>query len=310
MKKIFFKTIKGGEFKKIKKERPGCWIHYELATEKDVKEAAKLTHLEYTDLSESLDIYELPRIEKENGATIIYIRVPVVKKRELLKYTELLTIVITKNYFITISKEKSEFISRFIEKYKNEPVTTTQSTKLLLKILALLSSDYTKRVRDIRDNIVKKTSQIDKITNELIVELLRYEEILEEYLLALTPTKNIITAILSGKYLKLYEEDKDLLDDLQISIQQSLDICNITLKNLVAMRDSYQIIFTNELNRVMKFLTGFTILLTIPNIVSGIYGMNVFLPLQKNPHAFTLLLLLIFALMFISYNIFKERNWL
>ncbi len=310
MKRVFFKAIKDKKFREIKKERPGCWIHYDNATKENLEEAAKLAQIDFADIADSLDIYELPRIERENGAIIIYLRIPFEKKKELLKHTELLTLIITKNYFITISKEKSEFIEQFLNKCKSQEVATTQATKLLLQILNLISASYTKKVRDIRDNIAKKTSQISKITNELIVELLKYEEILQEYLLSLTPTKNIIAAILSGTYLALFEEDKDLLDDLQISIQQSLDICNITLKNLVAMRDSYQIIFTNELNRAIKFLTGFTIILTIPNIISGIYGMNVGLPLQTSPHAFTLIILVIFGLMFISYNIFKERNWL
>ncbi len=310
MRKIYYKSVKDGKFKEIRRPRPGCWIHYDRAEEKDVEEAARLSHVNYEDLAESLDIYELPRIERENGTIIIYIRVPFSRKSELLKHTELLTITITKNYFITISKERSEFIERFVKKCRREAIATTQTTKLLLQILTLIAAQYTKRVRSIRDNIVKKTRRISKITNELIVELLKYEEILQEYLLSLTPTRNIIDAILSGKYLSLYEEDKDLLDDLKINIQQSLDICSITLKNLVAMRDSYQIIFTNELNRIMKFLTGFTIILTIPNIISGIYGMNVRLPLDKNPHAFLFLLILIFAFMFISYNIFKEKDWL
>ena len=310
MKSIFFKTIKDTQFRKISKERPGCWIHYDNVTKENLEEASKLAQIDFQDISDSLDIYELPRIERENGAVIIYLRTPVEKKRELLKHTELLTIIITKNYFITISKEKSDLIDAFIQAFKTQAIATTQATKFLLQILNLASNTYTKKVRKIRDNIVKKTNRISKITNEIIAELLKYEEILQEYLLSLTPTKNIINAILTGKYLALFEEDKDLLDDLKISIQQSLDICNITLKNLVSMRDSYQIIFTNELNRVMKFLTGFTIILTIPNIISGIYGMNIRLPIEKSPHAFSFLLLLIFGLMFISYNIFKERNWL
>lgn len=239
MKKILFKAIKDKKFREIKKERPGCWIHYDNATIKDLEEVAKLAQIDYQDIADSLDIYELPRIERENSATIIYLRIPFEKKRELLKHTELLTIIITKNYFITIAKEKSEFIEQLLQKYATQGITTTQTTKLLLKILSLISADYTKKVRNIRDNIVKKTSKISKITNEVIGELLKYEEILEEYLLSLTPTKNMITAILSGNYLPIFEEDKDLLNDLKISIQQSLDICNITLKNLVAMRDSY-----------------------------------------------------------------------
>jgi hypothetical protein len=42
------------------------------------------------------------------------------------------------------------------------------------------------------------------------------------------------------------------------------------------------------MNTVMKFLTGFTIIMMIPNIVSGIYGMNIPLPFQAEAHAFSI----------------------
>ena len=310
MKRVFFKAIKDKKFRKIKKERPGCWIHYDNATKESLEEATALSQIDFADIADSLDSYELPRIERENGAVIIYLRIPFERKKELLKHTELLTVIITKNYFITISKERSGFIEKFLEKVDPQSITTTQTTKLLLQMLWFISADYTKKVRSIRDNIVKKTSRISKITNEIIVDLLKYEEILEEYLLSLTPTKNIINAILSGNYLSVFEEDKELLEDLKISIQQSVDICDITSRNLKAMRDSYQIIFTNDLNRIMKFLAGFTIILTIPNIISGIYGMNVALPFQNNPSAFIFILLLVSVLTLVSLYIFKRKNWL
>ncbi len=307
MRSIFYKSLKDREVKRLDKIKRGCWIHFDEAGKTDVEEASKLAGIEYADISESLDIYELPRIEKENGAVIIYVRVPTEKQGEFLRHTKLITLIITSDYIITISKIKSSFIRLLLE---DPDLTTTQRTKFILKFFSYAAARYTNSIRRIRDDIVKKTSRVSRISNKIIVELLRYQEVLEEYHLALAPTRNIIQAIKDAGYLTFYEEDKDLLEDLQINIQQSLDICVVNLKNLVAMRDSYQIIFTNDLNRVIKFLTGFTIILTIPNIISGIYGMNVNLPLQESQWAFAFVIAFIIVSSVAVFRVFRDKNWI
>ncbi len=307
-RKIYFKSVKSKHFKELKKPIKGCWIHYDRTDQEIVKEVAGLAGIDYEDIKESLDIYELPRIEKEDGVVVIYLRFPCGRLGKFLRHTKLLTVIITRNYLITMGDK--EIVERLKEKVEKLNLTTTQQTKFLLQILKVMSDDYTRRVRLIRDKTVRNTAKTKKIKDEMIIELLRLEEVLQEYILALGPSKNIMNAILTGRFLILYEEDADLLDDLRISVQQSFDICNLTLKNLVAVRDFYQIIFGNDLNRVMKFLAGLTAILTIPTIVSGIYGMNVSLPWEREPMAFWYILGGMLMGMWLAYLIFRKRDWL
>ena len=55
---------------------------------------------------------------------------------------------------------------------------------------------------------------------------------------------------------------------------------------LTSTLDTCASIISNNVNNVMKFLTSVTILITIPTLVSSIYGMNVNLPFQSSPYAF------------------------
>lgn len=93
----------------------------------------------------------------------------------------------------------------------------------------------------------------------------------------------VINKIKSGKYLKLYDEEKELLDDLMIEVDQAFDMSNISNKILNEMTDSYDSIINNNTNSVMKFLTSYSIILTIPTIIFSFYGMNVPLPLTNLP---------------------------
>ena len=74
------------------------------------------------------------------------------------------------------------------------------------------------------------------------------------------------------------------------------------------MRDYYSTTLTNNLNRVITVLTVFTIFLTIPTVISSIYGMNIQLPQQNNQFIFLLLAgitILIWIIAFIGFKKWK-----
>lgn len=78
-----------------------------------------------------------------------------------------------------------------------------------------------------------------------------------------------------GKLIKLYEEDQDLLEDVLIEIHQAIEMCNIYSNILSGTMDAFASVISNNLNIVMKVLTVITIVMAIPNIIFGFYGMNV-----------------------------------
>ena len=70
--------------------------------------------------------------------------------------------------------------------------------------------------------------------------------------------------------------------------------------------DAYTSIINNNLNIIMKFLASMAIILSIPNIIYGMYGMNIPLPLQiylllkALPMLFIFLILWLMSLMSVS----------
>jgi magnesium transporter len=67
-----------------------------------------------------------------------------------------------------------------------------------------------------------------------------------------------------------------------------VDTCNTNMKSIKNLIEAYQIIFTNNLNNEIRILTYITVTLAIPTFIAGFYGMNINLPLQNHPHAFTI----------------------
>ena len=81
--------------------------------------------------------------------------------------------------------------------------------------------------------------------------------------------------IMRGRAVKLYDEDQDLLEDVLIEVKQAIDMANIHLNVLSGTMDAFASLINNNMNNVMKILASITLIISIPTVVSGIWGMNV-----------------------------------
>ena len=124
MIKTYFKRVGNEKLSQINSFKTGAWIHVEHATEEDISTLAELTGLDVIDLDDSLDRYEVPRIERQNGTVILFVRYPVDNIDDF--YTDILTIVLTKNHIITISPTECPIITKIIS-------SSSYTFKLIMK---------------------------------------------------------------------------------------------------------------------------------------------------------------------------------
>ncbi len=302
----FFKSLNDNEFIKSEEIRLHSWIHAFEASIEDLDKIMELTHIDFADLKDALDKYEIPRVEHEGANILIFTRHPA--EQELGLYTVTLTILLTPQYLVTISPHTSGVVDQILT--SSLRVTTEQTSKLLFHILLRITQEFNINIKRVRAIVLEQEKQLSDIDSVAIVNLTKSEEILNQYLTSLVPMRNLLEAISSGRFVHLYENDLDLLQDLTIAIRQSEDLCNVNIKSIQSLRDSYQIIFTNDVNKTIKRLTAIMIIFTIPMILFSFYGMNVVLPLSNNPWAFIVLLNLGIIGIIASIIIFLRKKWL
>lgn len=303
---IYDKKEHDEEFKKIETPEAGCWIHIEDATTNDINRMSKLIDLEYTDMYDCLDRYEIPRVEKIQEHVLIFTRHPVEVEGGL--YTTTFTIILTKDYFITICPQKSQIVENFVS--QKPKLTPLQKSKFLIYILLKITQEFTLQIKKIRTSVLKQEKKMSYVDSRDITSLTLHEEILNQYLSSLVPMRSVLESITSGRYTILYEKDQDLLEDLLNASIQSEDLCSINLRSIRSLRDSYQIIFTNQLNKTIKLLTALTIILSIPTMVASLYGMNVSLPIAEKKHAFSMIVTFITLISIVSLIFFQRKKWL
>jgi Mg2+ and Co2+ transporters len=305
MLEIYLKTDRDTEFQLIDKFRPGCWIYVKQATLEDLEKIIDITGLELADIRDSLDKYELPRIEHLGDSLILFVRHP--DEEEPGAYTNTLTIILRNDCIIAISPHRSGLIEQFIA--NNVAFDMAQTTKLILHILLKITQDYTSGIKKVRHSISEPRHE-NLVDSRVIVTLMENEEVLNQYLTSLVPMRNLLETMAAGRYINLQEQDMELVDDLMIALKQSEDVCRVNIKSIRSLRDSYQIMFTNNVNRTIKLLTALTVIVTIPTIIASIYGMNVPLPMQNSPHAFLGVICVTIIGTATAIFLFLRKRWL
>ncbi len=308
MIEYYYKTAKEDNFLSLPAPKEGCWIHINEATSGDLDVICQLTGLDMADVQDSLDRYEIPRIEKINNHTIIFTRHPIEQDLAVGLNTSTFTMVLTTHYFITISPEKNYFIHSFVA--KKGKLSTLQRSNLMINLLLKITQDFTSHIRKLRHSLLDQEKEMANVESEDIAILTRNEEILNQYLSALEPTRGVLEGITSGKYTDLYEKEQQQLEDLLNAVKQSETLCLIAVKAIRSLRDSYNILFTNNLHKTIKLLTSLTIILSIPTMIASIYGMNIELPIMGHKHAFIFILTFITALSVFALIVFRRKRWL
>ena len=157
---------------------------------------------------------------------------------------------------------------------------------------------------------IKIEREIHKsMKNKELVQLLELEKSLVYFSTALKANEVTLEKILRGRLLKLYDEDQDILEDVLIEIRQAIDMTSTYSGILSSTMDIFASIISNNLNIVMKSLTLITILMTIPNIITSFYGMNVELPFQHRGYLGLLFVSSIILLAtVIAWKIMSKKN--
>ena len=275
MIKIYKTTNIENKIKKIKRMSTDSWIDLENPTRDEINRVSERTEIDKDLINKMLDADELPRIEVDKNATLIVLDIPVIsEEREYI--THPLGIIITKsNYIITVSTKKIDILNDFKRNIVND-FKTAKKTRFVIQIFIKTINKYLRILKEINKDIDEKEDVLKKSTeNKDLIDLLKIEKTLVYFITSLKENAVVLNKLKNGNIISLYEGDADLLDDAVVEMNQAIDMATIYRDILSSITDTYATIVSNNLNNVMKFLAGMTIVLSIPTIISSFLGMNV-----------------------------------
>lgn len=256
---------------------PNCWIDLLNPTEAEIDRVVLYTKIDRDLITKMLDENELPRIETSGDATLVVIDAPVVTEDDEDEYATypLGVIMSERNYVVTVSTRKVTVLHDFRHEHVKN-FRTAKKSRFLIQILGKTSAEYLKILNNVYKEIESKENKLEKSTsNEDLIDLLATEKTLVYFTTSLKENDLVLERLTTGSAVKLFEGDADLLEDALIENRQAIDMAKIYRDILSSITGTYATVVSNNLNDVMKFLAGITVVLSVPTMISSFMGMNV-----------------------------------
>ena len=303
----YFRTLKDSELKEVLETRSGVWIHAVSPSEAELQELFAELALDEALIEDALDFYEVPRFERSSGATFFFTRYPFAENQEDTDTAPLL-VVLGESFVLTVVQREIPQLKPLID--GTTIVHTTQKTKLFIQIMQEIVDAFERDLVRLRRSVHKDRAKLRRIGNREIERFVTVEHKLSDMIAAVLPTNTALQQITKARVISLHPNDVDLMEDLVIDNTQLVDSARSVLNTIQNVRSAAEAILTNTLNNRIKTLTVLTILLTIPTIISSLYGMNVQLPGMDQPWAFVAVLGSIVVLVGLALAVFKRNDWL
>lgn len=276
----------------------GCWINMVDPTSKELEQIAERFEIEPEDISSALDEEESSRISLEDGYTVILVDIPTPEVRHEKKmYTTIpLGIILKSEAIITVCKVDTPIINYFVRN-KVKEFSTKKKMRFIYQMLFRSAFVYQANLRLIDKKRIEIEERVDGDTSDTdLIELHELESTLVYFATSLRANSIVLERLRRYKRLEQYPEDMELLEDV-----------------IDGTRELMSSVIDSKLNNVMKYLTSITIVMAIPTIISGIYGMNVggeWMPFAKTPFGFEIISGIILLICIIVLWVLRKKKML
>jgi magnesium transporter len=308
-------VIEDGRLNELDKPVLSCWINVSPPFEpNELETIAEDFNVPFDFLTDSLDLDERARYEREDDIRLILVSTPMLndidKENEAIYITAPIGIILTLDHVLTICPYESPIIQRFIDN-RVKGFNPANEQMFVLQI-------FEQNVLRFMDSLKKLNLKRNLIENELYSssrnsepkQLLRIEKSFVYFVNALSMNELLKIKIKRVDFLRLgeNEDESDFFEDIIIDNGQALSMANIYTNILSGTMEAYTSIVSNNLNTFIQRLTVITIILMVPTLVASFFGMNVKIPFESVPGAFYIILLFsgLFSLFLVWF--FRRKN--
>ena len=292
-------------------EASADWLDIAAPSEEELAVLGRNYSLLPSFLHDPLDEKERPHLDSEGEALMIVVRLSVPGTEKNMAFeTVPVGLILVAGKLLTVCARpnlvRQTLDKAWQRKRKWSPVL------LVFALFLAASAAFMKNMQIMEERAEQaETRLFNSIQNSELISLLSIEKALIANTVALKSNHNLMVKFLKPETFELnYSKiERDLLDDALTESQQAIFTAEIFSQILGSMGDAFGSIISNNLNKVMKFLTAITIILMVPTVIAGLYGMNVNLPWAEKSWAFAFVCGLTIFSCLITTIFFIYRKW-
>jgi magnesium transporter len=313
---IAYISKQGGELREFDGQDDAVWINvYPPFEHGELDGLATAMDVPLDFITDSLDIDERSRYEKEDNSTFILINSPILnddsKDSEAIYITVPIGIILTADHIITVCSKENPILEKFYEnKVKNfDPSDRSLFVLQIFEQNVFRFLECLKKL-NLKRNLIEQELYHSSRNSEL-QQLLRIEKSLVYFVSSLSANELVKMKIKRTDLLHIGHEERyaDLFEDIIIDNSQALEMSNVYTNILSGTMEAYASIVSNNLNVIIHRLTIVTIILLVPSMVASFYGMNLdYLPFKTLKYAFPFIILISILLGFGVVYYFSRRK--
>lgn len=288
------------------------WININTDNPEELKSLYKDYEIDDEIATYSLDKNERAHLDYDQPTDtfVLIFNVPNQSKIDDHYETIPMTFLIKDLRFITISNSKNQYIISKMQKYlQRNPDTTI--FKFLFSSLLLITDSFFPLVEEINSDrkLINDKLKI-KTTKQNLLSLSNLETGVVYFVSASRQNTVLLEQVRTHMiYRALDESEREQFEDALIEAKQLVEMTQVSSQILQQLSGTYNNVLNNNLNDTMKILTALSILLTVPTIITGFFGMNMPLPLENNPVGWLITIGISVVLWFgLSYILQKLMN--
>ena len=260
---------------------PLCWVDMVSPTDGEVEKVSKETNIPEDMIKAALDEEEMARTEFDEGCSLFVVDCPVIEESDAGdSYSTLpLAVIYNKTCVMTVCLKGNPVLKDFIT--GRTKVRCDSPVQFILFFMLGNAKRFLYCLKQIDRRSQRVQAELgSKLKNEDILQLLELENSLVYFSTSLNSNAKVHEKLAKAEAVVRREEYQDVYDDLVIECNQAIEMCKIYKDTLSVSMDAYGSVISNNANDSMKKLTVITILLAIPTMIAGFWGMNMPVPFQ------------------------------
>ncbi len=281
------------------------WINVGNPDHDDFERLQSEFKIDEDTISDILDPDEQPRFEVEDDYKVIIVRFPIINREtDTLWHTEPLSIIYSANRVITVCRKRCDLL----DKIKKDEKTSRE--EFVLNIIYYIAESYLRFLKELNKRVLasKKVLQ-ERIRKNELMALLEVENSYTLYMAGLKGNVAVLDKLEKVRGFVKTEETKELAEDARIELSQGIEVVTSYSKMLKSIKETFESVINMDSNTYINRLTMWNIILVVPTVIVGYYGMNMELPFAENEQTATAIFVLIMVLLigFAMFSLIRRR---
>ena len=253
------------------------WVNVGNPDHEDFEKLQNKYKIDEDTISDILDPDEQPRLELEDDYKVIIVRFPIINREtDTLWHTEPLSIIYSATRVITVCRKRCDLL----DKIKKDEKTSRE--EFILNIIYYIAESYLRFLKELNKRVLESKKALNaRIHRRDLMALLEVENSYTLYMAGIKGNVSVLDKLEKMRGFIKNEDAAELIEDARIELFQATEVVTSYSKMLKSIKETFESVINMDSNKYINRLTMWNIILVVPTVVVGYYGMNMKLPFAE-----------------------------